>query len=225
MPTRLSQVIGATVLMLLMLSSLGATPVGAACSNRAGECLAPPYAVPAEPVWATLNAFPQGNYPGGNLEFHVFVINSGHAPDGNVTLLNESLTAAAFPPSLNTSKTTGLPLVLAPGQAITSTVALHVPSNFAPNNFTASLVVDVLLWNGTINLPLKLTGSAVVYILGPPAAGTSTTSTTSQTTDATSQGGTVSSTLFAAGVAIPSIVVVLLLVLLVRGRGGPKAGT
>jgi hypothetical protein len=213
------------VLVLLMLSILGATPAHApGCSNRAGECLAPPYAVPAEPVWATVNAVPGGNYPGSNLEFHVFVINSGHPPGGNVTLFNETLTAAALPPALNTSVATGLPLSLAPGQAITSTIALQIPSNFAQNNFTANLVVDVSLWNGTTNIPLKLTGSTIVYILGPPAAGPSTTSTTSQVGDAPPSGG-VSTALFAAGVAIPSIVAVILLFLLVQRRGRQKGGT
>lgn len=222
MQKRLPKLVGATMLTLLMLSFLGAVPAFAACGPRAGECLAPPYAVPAEPVWATLNAFPQGNYPGGNLEFRVFVINSAQPPSGNVTLMNETLSATALPPGLNTSVATGLPVNLARGQAITSVISLHIPSDFTQTNFTANLVVEVLRWNGTINIPIKLTGSALVYLLGAPAAGTSTTS--SSTSSTTPQSAGISTGLFAAGVAIPSIVAVILLVLLVRRSGGPKGG-
>jgi len=228
MQKRLPRLMGATMLMLLMLSFLGSTPALAACVLKpgAGECIAPPYAVPAEPVWATLNAITQGNYPGGNETFSVFVINSDVPPNGNVTLFNETITASALPPALNTSTATGLPLQLSPGQALTSKIALQIPSDFKLSNFTASLVVNVSYWNGTNNIPVKLTGSALVYVLGGPLAGTSTTtSTTSQTTQTTTQSGTVSTGLFAAGVAIPSIVAVILIVLLVRGKGGPKGGT
>src|SRR5271169_4212460 len=143
MQKRLPKLMGATMLMLLMLSFLGATPALAACSNRAGECLAPPYAVPAEPVWATLNAVTQGNYPGGNETFNVFVINSDVPPNGNVTVFNETITASALPPGLNRSTATGLPVLLSPGQAITSKISLQIPSDFKLSNFTANLVVHV----------------------------------------------------------------------------------
>jgi hypothetical protein len=210
------------MLVLLMLSFLGNTPVFAQCSPRAGECLAPPYAVPAEPVWGTLNAVPGGNYPGGSLAFDVFVIDTGYEAE-NATLFNETVTASALPAGLNTSTAKGLPLMLTPGQAITSTITMPIPSDFAQTNLSASLVVNVSYWNGTANIPVKLTGSAVVYILGGPLGGTqTTTSSTSQSTQTTTQGGTVSTTLFAAAVATPSIVVVLLLILLVRGRSRPK---
>jgi len=222
----LPKLLGVTMLMLLMLSFLVATPTRAQCSPRAAECLAPPYAVPAEPVWATLNALPQGNYPGGNEIFDVFVVNSDQPPKGNVTLVNETLTATALPLSFQTNTAIGLPIQLAPGQAILNTIALEIPSNFTQSNFTASLVANVFLWNGTYNIPLKLTGTALVYMLGLPGSTTHTTasSSASQTTQTTTQSGTVSTTLFAAGVALPSIVVVILLILLVRGRGGPKGG-
>jgi hypothetical protein len=217
----------AGVLTLLLLSFFAASPVRAACGQGAGECLAPPYAVAAEPVWATLNATPQGNYPGGNEIFDVVVVNSDHPPAENVTLLNESISAAALPPSdSNPNTAIGLPVSLSPGQLIVNTIAMEIPSNFTHSNFTASLVVNVSYWNGTLNIPLRLTGNLIVYMLGLPLSGgqTSTTGTSSgtQSTVTVTQSGSVSSSLFAVGVGIPLIVVVILLVLLVRGRGAPK---
>jgi len=226
MQKRFSKLIGPMMLMLLMLSFLVATPARAVCPPNAGECLAPPYAVPAEPVWATLNAVPQGNYPGSNETFDVFVINSDLPPDGNVTLINETLTAPALPPAFQTNTVKGLPVELARGQAIVSTIALQIPSNFTQSNFTASLVANVALFNGTTNIFLKLTGTSQVFILGLPISDTqTTTSSTSQSTQPTAQNGTVSTAVFAAGVAIPSIVAVILLGLLFRGRGRPKGGS
>ena len=110
MQKRLPKLVGATMLMLLMLSVLVATPVRAQCVLKpgGGECLAPPYAVPAEPVWATLNAATHGNYPGGNETFDVFVINSDVPPNGNVTLFNETITAPALPPAGTSSVGTGI---------------------------------------------------------------------------------------------------------------------
>jgi hypothetical protein len=229
MQKRLPKLMGAIMLTLLMLSFLAATPAraaGGAPPPGAGEIIAAPYAVPAEPVWATLNAVPQGNYPGGNLIFDVFVVNSDQPPAGNVTLINETLTAPALPPGFQTNSGIGLPVQLSPGQAILSTIALEIPSNFTASNFTASLVADVVLFNGTTNIALKLTGTSQVFVLGLPLSGgqTTTTSSTSQDTQTTTQSGTVSATLFAVGVAIPSIVAVVLLILLARGRGGPKGG-
>ncbi|HEV2389683.1 MAG TPA: hypothetical protein VGS04_03060 [Nitrososphaerales archaeon] len=228
MQKRLPKLVRAGMLVLLMLSFLGATPALAQCVIKPGhaECIAPLYAVPAEPVWATLNAATSDNYPGGNETFNVFVINSDVPPKGNVTVYNETITATALPPALNTSRATGLPMQLSPGQAITSTITLPIPNDFKPNNFTASLVVNVSYWNGTTDIPVKLSGAtAIVYILGAPLAGASTASTaTSQTTATPTQGGTVSTGLFAAAVAIPSVVAVILIALLVR-RSGPKRGT
>ncbi|HVB95007.1 MAG TPA: hypothetical protein VND41_00210 [Nitrososphaerales archaeon] len=220
MQKRLPKLMGATVLVLLTLSFLAATPARAACPVGAGECIAAPYSVPAEPVWATLNAVPEGNYPGGNLIFDVFVVNADQPPHGNVTLINETVTAPALPAASQSNSGIGLPVELLPGQAILSTIALQIPDNFTQSNLTASLVVNVLLWNGTMNIPLQLTGALLVYILGLPISGTqTTTSSTSQSTQTVAQSGTVSTTLFAVGVAIPSIVAVILLVLLARGRG------
>jgi hypothetical protein len=228
MEKRLPKLTVATMLALLVLSFLVAAPARAAVNLQAvppgaGEIIAPPYAVASEPVWATLNAVPQGNYPGGNEIFDVFVVNSDHPPDGNVTLVNETLTAPALPSTFQTNNAIGLPVQLSPGQAIVNTIALEIPSDFSQNNFTANLAAFVQLNNGTSYINLKLTGSLVVYLLGLPGSGSQTTTTSaSPSTQTTTQGGTVSTSLFAAGVAIPSIVVIILLALLVRGRGGPK---
>lgn len=211
--------------MLFVLSCLAAAPARAACAPNAAECFAPPYSVPAEPVWATLNAVTQSNYPGGNETFDIFVINSDVPPDGNVTLINETVTAPTFPLGFQTNTAKGLPVQLAPGQAIMSTIPLEIPTSFSQSNFTADLAAYVQYWNGNTNINLTLTGNLKVFMLGSPISSTTTTSLTgSQMTETTTQSGTVSTPLFEAGVAIPSIVVVILLALLVRGRGGPKGG-
>lgn len=214
MDRRLPRLMGTTLLALLMLSFLVATPVGAVS-------IAPPFALASEPVWATINAAPQGNYPGGNEQFIVFVVNSAQPPDGNVTVQDATLTAPALPAQQQSNFATGLPAVLTPGQSIELTIYLPIPGNFAQSNFTANLVVNVLLWNGTASIPLKLTGSTVVFMLALPGSGGQTTASSSQATSTSSQSsqstsGTVSSTLFAVGVAIPSLVAIILLVLLVR---------
>ena len=225
MRKRLPKLIGAMMLMLLMLSFLVATPARAVCPPNAGECIPPPYSVPAEPIWATLNAIPQGNYPGGSVTFDVFVINTGYPAQGNVTLINETLTAPALPPAYQTKAATGLPVQLSPGQAIVSQITVQIPSNFTQNNFTATLAAYVLRLNVTANPLIRLTGTSLVYILGPPASSTqSTTSNTSQGTQPAAP-GTVSMTTFAAGIVAPSIVAVILLAVLFRGRGVPKGGT
>jgi hypothetical protein len=100
---------------------------------------------------------------------------------------------------------------------------MEIPSNFTQSNFTANLVVFVSYWNGTLNVPLKLIGSALVYLLGPPLTGTQTASVTT-TTQTVTQTGIVSSSLFAVGAGVPSIVAVILLLLLAQGNGGPKGG-
>jgi hypothetical protein len=224
MEKRFPNLTWAALLALLMFSFLVAMPATPARAANppagAGEIIAPPYAVAAEPVWATLNAIPQGNYLGGNLEFDAVVVNSDQPPDGNVTLFNETVTAPAFPNDTQSNYGIGLPISLAPGQLIVNTIRLPVPGNFAQGNFTANLVANVALWNGTTNVFLRLTATTVVTILGlPVSGGGQTTSTTSQTGQ---QSGTVSTSLFAIGVAIPTIVVILLLVLLVRRGSGPK---
>jgi hypothetical protein len=218
MGQRLSKLMGATLLMPLMLSIAVATPALAANP-------VPPYSVPPQPVWVSVNASPQGNYPGGNEIFNIFVVNSEQPPNGNVTLFNETLTAPALPPDQQTNTAIGIPIMLSPGQAILNTIALPIPSDFNQSSFTANLVVFLFIGNGTSN-PLKLTVSTPVVLLGLERSTTQTTSSstsqTTQTTQTATQSGTVSTTLLAAGVALPSIVVVILLILLVRGRGVPK---
>jgi hypothetical protein len=232
MQKRLPNLTWAAILAIIVLSFLAATsPVHAACPPNAGECIAPPYAVAAEPVWASLNGVPQGNYPGANMQFDATVVNSDQPPDVNFTLLNETVTAPAFPLSSQSNYAIGLPIDLAPGQLIVNTITLPVPGNFSQSNFTADLVVYGALWNGTASIYLKLTASTVVTLLGLPIVGGGTTSSGSQSTTTTTttttitQSGTVSSSVLAAGVAIPSIVAVILLALLVRRGGGrPKGG-
>jgi hypothetical protein len=221
---RIPRLMVAATLTLLMLSFLAATPARAQCGQGAGECIAKPYSQAAEPIWATLNAVPQGNYPGGNEIFDVFVVNSDQPPAGNATLINETLTAPALPSAFQTNTAIGLPVELSPGQAIVNTIALQIPSTFTQSNFTAYLLAYVQLHNGTAFVNLRLTGNLKVFILGLPIGGATTASSASQSIQ-TSQGGTVSTSLFAAGVAIPSIVVIILLALLVRGRGQPRGGT
>jgi hypothetical protein len=221
----LPKLVTASVLTLLAFSFLTATPARAACGQGAGECLPVPYSVPAEPVWATLNAVPQGNYPGGNEIFDISVVNSDQPPAGNLTLFNETVSSPQLPQSnSNPNFAIGLspPLTLTPGQLIVNTIAMEIPSNFTQSNFTANLVAYVSYWNGTLNVPLKLTGSILVYMLGLPLTGTTTTDTTTSVSTVTVNGSGVSSGLFAVGVGVPSIVVVILLVLLARGRGAPK---
>lgn len=226
MQNRLPKLVTAGVLTLLVLSFLAAAPARAVCGQGAGECLAPPYSQAAEPVWATLNAVPQGNYPGGNEIFDIAVVNSDKPPAGNVTLLNETVSSPQLPASSsNPNFAIGLPVTLTPGQLIVNTVALEIPSNYTQGNFTANLQAYVSYWNGTLNVPLKLTGSLIVYMLGLPLTGSQTTTVStsiSTTTQTVTSSGTVSSGLLAVGIGIPSIVVVILLVLLVRSRAAPK---
>ncbi len=228
MQNRLPKLVTAGVLTLLVLSFLAAAPARAACGQGAGECLAVPYSQAVEPVWATLNAAPQGNYPGGNEIFDITVVNSDKPPAGNLTLFNETVSSPQLPPSnSNPNFAIGLspPITLTAGQLIVNTIAMEIPSNYTQANFTANLVAFVSYYNGTLNVPLKLTGSIIVYMLGLPLSGgqTVTVSTSvSTTTQTVNSSAGVSSSLFAVGVGIPLIVVVILLVLLARGRGGPK---
>jgi hypothetical protein len=225
MQKSLPKLVWATTITLLMLSFLtAAAPVRAVCMGAAScQGPRPPPSGPGNPVWATLNAATQGNYPGGNETFYVFVVNSDQPPDGNVTLINETLTAPALPPEYQANSSMGLPIDLSPGEAISNAMTLEIPSNFTQDNFTADLVVNVAVWNGTVSISLKLTSSTVVTLHGLPDTGTQTTTSSSttqstQTSQTTTQSGTVSSSLFAAGVAIPTIVAFTLLALLVRGR-------
>src|SRR5271169_667786 len=105
MDKRLPKLMGATVLTLMMLSFLVATPARAVSISS-------PYALASEPVWATINAAAQGNYPGGNELFTVFVVDSAQPPEGNVTIQNVTLTAPALPSGQQTNSAIGLPAVL-----------------------------------------------------------------------------------------------------------------
>jgi hypothetical protein len=202
------------VLVLLALSFLAAVPALAA---------APPSA--PQPVWATLNALGYGNYPGGNEQFTVFVVNTDSPPLGNVSLLNETLTAPALPPASNTGYAIGLPVQLATGQAILSTIYLPIPPNFAQSNFTATVVINLQIANGTGFFSTQLTESTTVVMLSLPSTVTpssSTTSTVVSSPQTTTQSGGVSSGLFYAGVGVPSVVAIILLALLVGARGRPQ---
>ena len=203
--------ITAGMLLLLMSSFLASTPVGA---YYAPGVIGFGFS-PSQPVWLNLSAVPRGNYPGGNVQFDVFIVNSAVPPYGNVTLFNETLTASALPACCNMNTTIGLPVTLFPGQAILTPIHLEIPSDFTQSNFTANLVADLSYWNGTAYIPLKMTADAGVYLV-------SLTPVSTQTTVTIAQSRGVSSSLFAVGAGIPSIVVVILLVLLARGRGRPS---
>jgi hypothetical protein len=219
----------AGVLTLLAISCLAAVPAAQAiplpaqggCPPAAVHCAAPPYAVPAAPVWATLNALGYGNYPGGNEQFTVFFVNSDSPPLGNATLLSETLTT----PFQNAS-VSGLPVQLAPGQTMLSNIYLQIPRDFSQNNFTARITINFHLANAIGSTPRVLTGTALVLVLGPPIGQVaSTSSTTTSTQQTTTKSGTVSTSLFYAGVGIPSVIVIVLLALLVRYRGHPSPAT
>lgn len=217
MQKRLPNLMGVTILTLFMLSFLVAAPARAANP-------APPSSIPPQPVWVTVNALPQGNYPGGNEIFDIFVVNAEQPPNKNVTLYNETITAPALPAEQQTNTAIGLPIMLSPGQAILNTIALPIPSDFKQSSFTANLVAYIFIGNDTTHA-VKLTGSTQVSLLGLPGSIQTTSSSTSQSTQssqAATQSGTVSTTLFLAGVALPSIVVVILLILLVRRKAGSK---
>jgi hypothetical protein len=154
----------------------------------------------AQPFWVTLSAGAQGNYPGGAETFTVFVVNSAQTPTENVTIDSMTLTA---PFGINTA--TGLPTVILPGQSVLATISLEIPSNFSERSFQASLVVHGRIWNGTGYNSLSATGTASVDVFALPS-------------QPASQGGTISTALFEAGVAIPSLIAIILLVLLVRAK-------
>jgi hypothetical protein len=204
----------AVVLTLLVLSCLSAVPARAAT---------PPSA--PQPVWATLNALGYGNYPGGNEKFTVFVVNTDMPPLGNVSLINETLTAPAFPPASNTGDAIGLPVQLATGQAILSTIYLGIPTNFTQSNFTATVAIDVQIANGTGFISKQLTESTTVVMLSLPGTITTASSTASgvSSSPTTSQSSGVSPDLFYAGLVVPSVVAIVLLAFLIRGRGRKPA--
>ncbi|HEV2389827.1 MAG TPA: hypothetical protein VGS04_03790 [Nitrososphaerales archaeon] len=211
MDNRASGLVEAAVLVLFALSFLSALPAHAAT---------PPSA--PQPVWATLNALGYGNYPGGNEQFTVFVVNTDSPPLGNVSLINETLSAPALPPAYNTGYAIGLPVQLATGQAILSTISLEIPANFTQSNFTASVVVDMQIANGTGFFSKQLTESTTVIMLSLPGSPANSTTSEVPISQTTIQSSGVSSSLFYAGVGVPSVVIIILLALLVRARGRPQ---
>lgn len=209
MEKRVSSLAVAALFALFALSSSAPVPARAAASPSG-----PQY------IWATLNALGYGNYPGGNEEFTVFVVNTDSPPLGNITLVNETLTAPGLPPASNTGYAIGLPVQLATGQGILSTVYLPIPPNFTQNNFTATVVINLAVANGTSFFSKQLTESTTVVMLSLPGTTTPPSSTTYEvsTSRTTAQSG-VPTNLFYAGVGVPSALVVILLALLARARG------
>ena len=199
MESPLRKSVGAAALMFLIFSLQASAPARAQ--------VAPP-----QPIWVTINATAQGNYPGGNELFTIFAVNSMVPPAQNETITDMKLSADA-PIGSNTA--IGLPATLAPGQSVLATIYLPIPANFSQKSFQANLVVHFKFSNGTA---LSLTGTANVDVLALPSP------TTSQTTNQAVQNGTISTTLFAAGVGIPSLVAIVLVALLVRARGAKGSG-
>jgi len=181
------------------------------CPPGAAECDVP--AQGSEPVWATVNALAQENYPGGNEEFDVFVIDSATNLYETVTVDNMTLSSPFY-----NNFGIGLPTTLNPGQSLLSTIDLPIPSNYTQSSFTANLVIHARLWNGTAYNSVTLTGTAPVNVIPYGGSASKTTSTSVQV----SSSGTVSTTFFAIGVAAPSIIVIVLLALLIQSRSRPK---
>lgn len=213
-------------LLLLTSSWLGAAPAhaltagvsGASAEESDGPLVIIPTVntSPSQPAWAVLFPATQGNYPGGNEEFSVFVVDSSTTSKENMTIYNMTLTAP-----FGSNSAIGLPTLMTPGQSVLSTIYLQIPADFTGENFTANLVANIAIANSTGITPGRLTGSALVYMLALP--GTTGQTTSGVLTSGTSGGG-VSSSLFYAGVGVPSVVAILLaLVLVIRGR--PKPAT
>ncbi len=167
---------------------------------------------PGNPIWATINADASGNYPGGNEQFTVFIVNSAQSATMNETIENATLTAP-WPGGSNFGS--GLPTTLTQGQGITLLIHLQIPSNFTQSSFTANLVIHALLINGTSKTPVTLTGQAPVNVFALPGS-------SSQTTQSTSAAGTVPTNTFYIGVALPSIVAIIFLVLFAQARTGSR---
>jgi hypothetical protein len=185
------RLISVATVLLVVLSSQGAAQVQASVAK-------------AQPTWVTINASAQGNYPGGDEVFTVFVVNSAHTPVENETIDSMNVTA---PFGSNTA--TDLPQTLAPGESLFETIHLSIPTNFTQKSFQATLLVQGRIWNGTGYNRMNATGSvgvALFTLIVPPPT----------------QGGNVPTTLLAAAVAIPSFVAAVLLVLLVRARSASR---
>lgn len=201
MDSRLPKLAGAAMLLLLLSSTQA---INAQEQQN-------PIAV-SEPIWVTVNASAQGNYPGGDEQFVVFVVNSALPPAGNETVTDMTLTAP-----FGSNFGIGLPATIPPGQSLLSTIHLEIPTNFTQASFVANLVVHAKLWNGTKFNTATLTGTATVDVFALPSQ---TSSQTGSVTTGVSTAG-VSTTTLAIAVAIPSIVAVILLILLLRKKSGP----
>jgi hypothetical protein len=197
METRLPKLVVPAAMAFLLFSIQAAVPARAQVA-------------PVQPIWVTINATAQGNYPGGDELFTVFAVNSMQPPAQNETITDMKLSA---PAPIGSNLAIGLPATLAPGQSVLATIHLPIPANYSQKSFQASLVVHFKFSNGTA---LSLTGTADVDVLGLPSQ------TASQTTSQGSQNGTISTTLFYSGVGIPTLVAVILLALLVRARAASK---
>jgi hypothetical protein len=197
MESHLRKLVGAATLIFLMSSLQVATPAQA-------QVLTP------APIWVTLNASAQGNYPGGDVLFIIFIVNSAQNPKENETITDIKL-AAPF----GSNNAIGLPATLKPGQSIQPTIHLEIPANFSQRSFQANLTLHGTDQNGTATIPLTFTGTAIVDVFALP-------SSLSPSPQPASQADTISTTLFAAGVGIPSLVAIILLVLLVRAKATSK---
>jgi hypothetical protein len=184
-----------------------------------------------EPIWASLNSSGTGNYPGGDELFTVFVVNSAPSIADNETLTNISLTTT---PSFASNFAIGLPELLQPGYGQLFPIYLEIPSNFTQASFIANVIVNATLLNGTTTSPLNLTGHATVDVLALPSnsttSGSSSGATVTRTvmvttTSSGSSSSGVSNSLFAIGVATPSIIAIILLVLVVQMRGRTRRVT
>jgi hypothetical protein len=193
MESRLPKLVGIAMLMLLMSLS---RPVSGQQTPQ--------------PIWVTINASALANYPGGDETFVIFAVNSALPPAGNETITDMTLTAP-----FGSNFGIGLPATIPPGQSLLSTIHIEIPANFTQKSFVANLVVHAKLWNGTVNNSVTITGSATVDVFALPSQSTTQTSTQPASTE-----GGVSTTLFAVGVAIPSIIVIILLILLLRKKPG-----
>jgi hypothetical protein len=203
------------MLMLLTFSCLGAAPAHAWIGGKDGaiadESEGPLAIIPTvntspyEPAYAILYPAAQENYPGGNELFSIFVVDSTKTPNQNVTVYNMTLTAP-----FGSNSPIGFPTVLTPGQSLLTTVYLQIPTNITGPSFTATLVVNVGIWNGTGLAPSTLTGSTTVYLLAPPG----------QTTIQSGTSGAATSTIpLYIGLGVTStIAIILAVVLVIRGR-------
>jgi hypothetical protein len=179
-----------------------------------------------EPIWASLNSSGTANYRGGDELFTVFVVNSAPNIADNETLTNISINTT---PAFASNFAIGLPELLQPGYGQLFPIYLEIPNNFTQPSFIANVIINATLLNGTTTSPLNLTGHATVDVLAVPSnsssisgssSGATVTSTVMVTTTSSgSSSSGVSNSLFAIGVATPSIIAIILLVLVVQMRG------